>query len=260
MRPFIYGAKNGVHILNLGKTARLLRDATNFIARTTARGEQVLFVATKRQAREIVREEAERCGMPVVNHRWLGGTLTNFQTVRTSVDKLAELEQKLSPAMAARLPKKEVALLRKEHEKLERNLGGLRNMPKRPGAVFVVDPMLEHIAVAESRRLGIPVIALIDTNGDPDVVDYPIPANDDAMRSIRLFVAAAADACLTGVATGKTSFGRDFDGVVGITAVDTSKVEVVVKPRARAEEPVEDEVADEVVEDDAFVDGAAAEA
>ncbi|MEY3012494.1 MAG: hypothetical protein RIT45_1229 [Pseudomonadota bacterium] len=246
MRPFIYGARNGVHILNLGKTARLFKDATNFISRTTARGDQVLFVATKRQAREIVREEAVRSNMPVVDHRWLGGTLTNFKTVRTSIEKLAELEHKLSPEMAVRLPKKEVAMLRKEHEKLERNLGGLRNMPKMPGAIFVVDPVQEHIAIAEARRLNIPVIALIDTNGDPDIVDYPIPANDDAMRSIRLFVAGAADACLAGVAAGKAAFAKDFDGVVGAAAADTSKVDVVVKPSRKVEDEIVAEAEAEV--------------
>ncbi len=240
MRQYIFGARNGVHIINLGKTARLFRDATNFISRTTARGDQILFVATKRQAREIVREEADRCHMPVVDHRWLGGTLTNFKTVRTSIEKLTELEQKLAPDMAARLPKKEVATLRKLHEKLDRNLGGLRIMPRMPGAIFVIDPVQEHIAIAEARRLKIPVIALIDTNGDPDIVDYPIPANDDAMRSIRLFVAAAADAALTGVASGKAQFAKDFDGVVGAAPASAVKVEVVVKPSHKvAEDAVE---------------------
>jgi small subunit ribosomal protein S2 len=250
MRPFIFGARNGVHILNLGKTARLFKDATNFISRTTARGDQILFVATKRQAREIVREEADRCNMPVVDHRWLGGTLTNFKTVRTSIEKLGELEQKLAPEMAARLPKKEVAMLRKLHEKLDRNLGGLRNMPRMPGAIFVIDPVQEHIAIAEARRLNIPVIALIDTNGDPDIVDYPIPANDDAMRSIRLFVAAAADAALNGLAAGKAAFAKDFDGVVGAAPAGASKVDVVVKPSRKADDDV-DEVADEADFDDA---------
>ncbi len=243
MRPYIYGARNGVHIMNLGKTAKLFRDAQNFLSRVTARGDQVLFVATKRQAREIVREEATRCGMPVIDHRWLGGTLTNFKTVRGSIEKLNDMEQRLSPEMAVRLPKKEVATLRKQHEKLSRTLGGLRGMPKMPGAVFVVDPVQEHIAVAEARRLGIPVVALVDTNGDPDVVDFPIPANDDAMRSIRLFVAAAADACMTGIATGKAQFARDFDGVGAVAAADTSRVDVVVKPSSRKveEEAVETE-------------------
>ncbi|MCO4760403.1 MAG: 30S ribosomal protein S2 [Myxococcales bacterium] len=234
MRPFIYGARNGIHIINLGKTAKLFRDAQSFISRTTARGDQVLFVATKRQARDIVREEAERCEMPVVAYRWLGGTLTNFKTVKTSIEKLNDYEAKLAPGMAERLPKKEVATITKKHAKLVRNLGGLRNMPKMPGAIFVVDPDSEHIAIAEARRLKIPVVALIDTNGNPDEVDYPIPANDDAMRSIRLFVQAMADACLAGVQAGKVAFAQDFDGVTA--AADTANVEVVRKPRKRAEE------------------------
>ncbi len=239
MRPYIYGARNGIYIINLGRTAKLFRDAQNFLSRITSRGEQVLFVATKRQARDIVREEAERASMPVVPYRWLGGTLTNFRTVKTSIEKLTELEEKLAPEMAARLPKKEVARLTKHHAKLLRNLGGLRNMPKMPGAMFVVDPAEEHIAVAEARRLKIPVVAMIDTNGDPDVVDYVIPCNDDAMRSIRLFVAASADACITGVQAGRDAFARDFQGVA--TAADTASVEVVRKPRktAAAEEEAE---------------------
>lgn len=234
MRTYIYGARNGIYIINLGRTAKLFRDAQNFLARVTSRGDQVLFVATKRQARDIVREEAERAAMPVVAYRWLGGTLTNFRTVKTSIEKLSEMEAKLAPEMAARLPKKEVARLTKHHAKLLRNLGGLRNMPKMPGALFVIDPAEEHIAVAEARRLKIPVVAMIDTNGDPDVVDYVIPCNDDAMRSIRLFAAAAADACISGVQSGRDSFAKDFQGVAA--AADTAAVEVVRKPRKGAGE------------------------
>lgn len=231
MRPYIYGQRDGVYIINLGKTARLFRDAQDFVSRIAARGEQVLFVATKRQARDIVREEAARANMPVVAHRWLGGTLTNFKTIRGSIEKMAELEGKLAPEMAARLPKKEVAMLTKSYNKLVRNLGGLRNMPKMPGAMFVIDPRMEHIAIAEARRLKIPVVAVIDTNSDPDVVDYPIPANDDALRSIRLFTAGIADACLTGAQAGRDAFARDFDGVA--TAAATADVEVVRKPRSK---------------------------
>ena len=258
MRPFIYGARNGVHIINLGKTARLFRDAQNFISRVAARGDQVLFVATKRQARDIVREEAERCSMPVVAHRWLGGTLTNFKTVKTSIEKLNDYESKLAPDMAARLPKKEVAKLTKLHAKLMRNLGGLRHMPKMPGAMFVIDPDMEHIAIAEARRLNIPVVALIDTNGDPDVIDYPIPANDDAMRSIRLFVQSVADACLAGAQAGKAAFAQDFDGVTA--AADTANVEVVRKPRKRTEEAAVEEVAAEEAAVEVAAEAPAAEA
>jgi small subunit ribosomal protein S2 len=237
MRPYIYGARDGIYIINLGKTAKLFRDAQNFVSRITAHGQQVLFVATKRQARDIIREEAERCNMPVVAHRWLGGTLTNFKTVKTSIEKLNTLEEKLAPEMAARLPKKEVAKLNREYGKLVRNLGGLRNMPKMPGAIFVVDPKLEHIAIAEAKKLGIPVIALIDTNANPDNIDYLIPANDDAMRSICLFTSAIADSCLTGVASGKDAFARDFEGVV--SAANTDDIEIIRKPRKKKEDDSE---------------------
>jgi small subunit ribosomal protein S2 len=232
MRPFIYGARNGIHIINLGRTVALHRDAMSFLSRTVSRGEQVLFVATKRQARDIVREEAERARMPFVTHRWLGGTLTNFRTVKTSIEKLEEIETRLAPEMAARLPKKEVAKLTKEHAKLQRTLGGLRQMPKLPGALFVVDPIEEHIAVLEARRLKIPIVAMSDTNADPDMVDYVIPANDDAMRSIRLFSVAAANACVIGAQLGRDAFAAEFDGATG--AASTSEVEVIRKPRRGA--------------------------
>jgi small subunit ribosomal protein S2 len=251
MKPYIYGARNGIYILNLGKSAKLLKDAQNFISRITSRGEQVLFVATKRQARDIVREEAGRAKQPVVAHRWLGGTLTNFRTLKSSIEKLAEVERMLSPEMAGRLPKKELSQLSKDRDKLVRNLGGLRTMPSMPGALFVVDPVEEHIAVAEARRLGIPVVALCDTNADPDVCDYVIPANDDAMRSIRLFVGAIADAALLGAASAQHTSGRDFGGDNAGAGLDN--VEVVRKPRAAR--PVE-VAAVEVAADDADDDSA----
>jgi small subunit ribosomal protein S2 len=249
MKPYIYGARNGIYILNLGKSAKLLKDAQNFISRITSRGEQVLFVATKRQARDIVREEAGRAKQPVVAHRWLGGTLTNFRTLKSSIEKLAEVERMLSPEMAGRLPKKELSQLSKDRDKLVRNLGGLRTMPSMPGALFVVDPVEEHIAVAEARRLGIPVVALCDTNADPDVCDYVIPANDDAMRSIRLFVGAIADAALLGAASAQHTSGRDFGGDNAGAGLDN--VEVVRKPRAaRPVEVAAVEVAADGADDD----------
>ena len=242
MKRYIYGARNGIYIINLGKTAKLLRDAHNFLSRVTAKGEQVLFVATKRQARDIVREEAVRSKQPVVAHRWLGGTLTNFRTLKTSIEKLNEIERMLSPEMANRLPKKELSVLAKQHAKLVRNIGGLRTMPQMPGAVFVVDPTEEHIAVAEARRLGIPVVALCDTNADPDLVDYVIPANDDAMRSIRLFVKAVADSCLTGAQLSHQIGRSEFEGSQAPSAASLEKVEVVRKPRHKdaAEETAEE--------------------
>jgi len=241
MKPYIYGARNGIYIINLGKTAKLLKDAQNFMSRLTSRGDQVLFVATKRQARDIVREEAARCKMPVVAHRWLGGTLTNFRTVKSSIEKLAEHERALAPEMIHRRPKKELASIAKERDKLIRNIGGLRNMPGMPGAVFVVDPVEEHIAVAEARRMKIPVIALCDTNANPDLADYIIPANDDAMRSIRLFIQAAAEACLNGARMSRDQAGRDFEGAPSTVALE--KVEIIRKPRHV--EAAEDEEATE---------------
>ncbi len=229
MKPYIYGARNGIYIINLGRTAKLLKDAQHFISRLTSKGEQVLFVATKRQARDIVREEAGRAKMPVVAHRWLGGTLTNFRTVKSSIEKLVEHERALAPEMAHRRPKKELAAISKDRDKLIRNIGGLRNMPAIPGAVFVVDPVEEHIAVAEARRLKIPVIAVCDTNANPDLVDYVIPANDDAMRSIRLFVQAAADACLTGLQMSRDTMSRDFEGAPSQASLEN--VEIIRKPR-----------------------------
>ncbi len=231
MKRYIYGARNGIYIINLGKTAKLLKDATNFLSRITAHGQQVLFVATKRQARDIVREEAGRAKQPVVAHRWLGGTLTNFRTVKTSIEKLNEIERMMSPEMAHRFPKKELSAMAKQHAKLMRNLGGLRTMPAMPGAIFVVDPVEEHIAIAEARRLGIPVVGVCDTNADPDLVDYIIPANDDAMRSIRLFVSTAAEACITGMASSSQAFGRDFEGGASPAGVTLENIEIIRKPR-----------------------------
>jgi small subunit ribosomal protein S2 len=231
MRPYIYGARNGIYIINLGRTAKLLKDAQNFLSRLTSRGEQVLFVATKKQARDIVRDEAVRAKMPVVAHRWLGGTLTNFRTVKSSIERMQEIERMLSPEMAHRLPKKEQARLGKQLQKLVRNLGGLRTMPQMPGALFVVDPVEEHIAVAEANRLKIPVVAVCDTNTNPDVVNYVIPANDDAMRSIRLFVQAAADACLTGAQMSREQMGREFGEVVVVGAPTLENVEIIRKRR-----------------------------
>ena len=241
MRPYIYGQRQGVYIINLGKTARLFREAQDFVSRIAARGDQILFVATKKQARDIVREEADRANMPVVAHRWLGGTLTNFKTIRGSIEKMSELETQLAPEMAARLPKKEVASITKTYNKLVRNLGGLRTMPKMPGAMFVIDPRHEHIAIAEAQRLGIPVVALIDTNSDPDKVDYPVPANDDAMRSIRLFAKGIADACISGAASGRTAFSRDFEGIAATAVTD---VDVVRKPRSKRNEDEQEEGAE----------------
>lgn len=226
MRPYIFGAKNGVYIINLQLTARLLRDALNFVSRMGQRGDQILFVGTKRQAQDVMVQEAQRCNQPYVAHRWLGGMLTNFRTIRTSLDRVKEIEGKLEVGHVERLTKKEVTRLERELAKLIRNLGGVREMPKLPGAIFVVDTLKEHLAVAEAKRLGIPIVALTDTNSNPEYIDYPIPSNDDAIRAIRLFASAIADAYIEGAALHKDSMAREFGAHGG---VESGNVEVVVR-------------------------------
>ncbi len=198
MKPYIFGARNGIYIIDLQRTVKLFRTAYQFVVDVTSAGENVLFVGTKRQAQDTVREQAERCGMFYVNHRWLGGMLTNFKTIKLRIDRLKELDAMFEDGSVNRFPKKEVLKLAREREKLERNLGGIKTMTRLPGAVYVVDPQKERIAVQEANRLGIPVVAIIDTNCDPDVIDYPIPGNDDAIRSIKLITSRIADACVEG--------------------------------------------------------------
>jgi small subunit ribosomal protein S2 len=198
MRPFIYGARNGIHIIDLDQTAQLFKRAFSFINDAVARGGHVLYVGTKRQAAEVVMEEATRSGQFFVTGRWLGGTLTNFRTVKTGIERLRELDRMVEDGSMDLLPKKEALSLRREQEKLEKFIGGIKRMNSLPAAVFVIDPNHEHIAVSEARKLGIPVVALTDTNCDPDLVDFIIPGNDDAIRSIKLVTSRAADACIDG--------------------------------------------------------------
>lgn len=198
MKPFIFGARNGIYIIDLQRTVRLFQTAYQFVVDTTSAGESVLFVGTKQQARDTIAEEAQRCGMYYVNQRWLGGMLTNFKTIKLRIDRLKELDGMVQDGSINRFPKKEILQLQKEREKLERNLGGIKEMTRLPGALFVVDTNRENIAVAEANRLGIPVVAIVDTNCDPDVIDYPIPGNDDAIRAIRLVTSKIADACAEG--------------------------------------------------------------
>ncbi len=207
MRPYIYGAKNGIHIIDLQKTARGLLDASRFITTTVSHGGQVLFVGTKRAAREVVAEEALRGGMFFVNNRWLGGTLTNWQTVKKSIDRLVQLERARDEGRFDLLTKKEALELSREIAKMDRNLGGIKTMGGLPSALFVIDPRKEHIAIQEANKLGIPVVALCDTNCDPAGITYVIPGNDDALKSIRLFTGAIADAVLEGrqLSTGRAS-------------------------------------------------------
>ncbi len=198
MAPYIFTDRNGIYIVDLQKTVRMVEVAYNFVKKLSAEGNTILFVGTKKQAQESVREEAERCGMYYVNQRWLGGMLTNFQTIRKRIDRLHELEKmELSGAMEV-LPKKEVAELMHEKERLQKFLGGIKDMRRLPGALYVIDPRKERIAVAEARKLGIPIVAIVDTNCDPDEIDYIIPGNDDAIRAVRLLTGKMADAVLEG--------------------------------------------------------------
>ncbi len=199
MKPYIFGARNGIYIIDLQRTVKLFEQSYAFIRDLVAGGGSLLFVGTKKQAQDAIREEAERCGMFYVNNRWLGGTLTNFQTIKQSIDRLKKCEETLDdPAMKEALTKKEMLGIERERDKLLNSLGGIKTMRKLPDALFVIDPKKEEIAVKEANKLRIPVAAVVDTNCDPDLVDYKIPGNDDAIRAIRLFCAAMADAVLEG--------------------------------------------------------------
>ena len=198
MKAYIFGARNGIHIINLQKTVELFTATSNFVTNTVSEGHSVLFVGTKKQAQESIVEESERCGMFYVSNHWLGGTLTNFQTIKKSIARLKELEGMVSDGTINRYTKKEALKMEKDLAKLEKNLGGIKDMDVLPGAIFLVDPKKEHIAVREARKLGIPVIAIADTNCDPDDIDHIIPGNDDAIRAIRLICSKIADACIEG--------------------------------------------------------------
>lgn len=199
MKPYIFGARNGIHIIDLQQTVTMFKDVEAVVRDLAASGGNVLFVGTKKQAQDAIREEATRCGMFHVHNRWLGGTLTNFSTIRASIDRLRKLEEmENDPKIIEALTKKEMLGLKREKDKLEQSLGGIKAMRKLPDAVFVIDPKQEEIAVKEARKLSIPVVAVIDTNCDPDMIDYKVPGNDDAIRAIRLFCAAIADAVLEG--------------------------------------------------------------
>jgi len=198
MKPFIFGEKSGIYIIDLEKTEKLLNDARSFLAEVAAQGKPVLFLGTKRQAQEVIEEEAKRSGAFYVNHRWLGGLLTNFATIKKSIRRYKEIVQMEKDGIFESLTKKEIALLNKERERLTKNLSGVIEMERLPGVLFVVDSKKEETAVLEARRLGIPVVALIDTNCNPDLIDYPIPGNDDAIKSIRLITGMMADSLLDG--------------------------------------------------------------
>jgi small subunit ribosomal protein S2 len=198
MKPYIFGARNGIYIIDLQQTVEMFQKAYSFVIETVAEGGEILFVGTKKQSQESIREEAERCGMPYVNQRWLGGMLTNFTTIKRSIDRLNELDRMFADESIKLFPKKEILGLQKERSKLEKILGGIRRIKGLPGGVFVVDPKREDIAIQEARKLKVPVVAIVDTNCDPDLIDYVIPGNDDAIRAIKLFSAKIADAVLEG--------------------------------------------------------------
>ena len=200
MRQYIYGARSGVHIVDLDQTARMFKRAFDFVSDTVSRGGSVLFVGTKGQAQEIVKEETRRAGMYFVTNRWLGGTLTNFRTIKGGLDRLRSIERMREDGTYEQLPKKETVQLEKERARLEKYIGGLKGMGTVPQAVFIIDPAKETIAVQEARKLHVPIVAITDTNCDPDLVDYVIPGNDDAIRSVRLITGAIADACVYGQA------------------------------------------------------------
>lgn len=199
MKPFIFGVKNGVHIINLDKTIDAVQAAYKFVADRVALGESVIFVGTKRQAADIIREHAERVGMYYVNQRWLGGMLTNFKTIKQSIDRLQGLYQRRDAGEFAKLIKKEALSMERDIGKLEHSLGGIKTMTRLPGVVFIVDPKTERIALYEAQKLRLPIVAITDTNCDPDGIDFVVPANDDAIRSIGLLIAHMADACAEGL-------------------------------------------------------------
>ncbi len=229
MRPYIFGARNGIHIMDLQQTVKLFQRAHDKVVDVVAGGGKVIFIGTKRQAQESVRTEAERSGMYYVTNRWMGGTLTNFQTIRRSIERLKRLETMFEDGTINRFTKKEVLQFQREMDKLNTVLGGIKDMDNLPEIAFIVDPKREDIAVNECRKLGIKIAAIVDSNCDPDLIDYVIPGNDDAIRAIKLFVTAIADACLEGVASRKE---RDYE---------EEKQDVVEEPDAAPAEPVAEE-------------------
>ncbi|HPB29789.1 MAG TPA: 30S ribosomal protein S2, partial [Acidobacteriota bacterium] len=204
MKPYIFGDRNGIHIIDLQKTLQLFKEATDFVADSARQGKRILFVGTKRQAQDAVKEEAERCGMYYINNRWLGGLLTNWATVSRSLEKYKTLEEKKEANYAGEISKKAVARLERIRSKLEKNLAGIRHLDQIPELVIIVDPSKEQIAVLESKKKGVPVVALVDTNCNPEPIDYVIPGNDDALRSVRLIVSKLSDAVIEGVTMRKS--------------------------------------------------------
>ena len=252
MGPYIFGARNKIHIINLEKTLPMYRDAVNFLGSVAAARGKILFVGTKRQAGRVVREEAIRCNSPYVDHRWLGGMLTNFKTVKNSIARLVELDEMGASGANRGLTKKESLMLERERTKLDRSLSGIRDMKGLPDALFVIDVDHERIAVSEAKKLGIPVVGVCDTNSSPDGIDYPIPGNDDAIRAIRLYLRGASDAILQARAASAQTIEGDADDYVEVT----EELAAVGKPSAAVtEEPANESPTPEVVSDKASPGG-----
>jgi small subunit ribosomal protein S2 len=224
MKQYIFGARNNIYIIDLQQTVAMFQTAYNFVVDTVSQGKEVLFVGTKKQSQEAIKEEAVRCGMPYVNQRWLGGMLTNFFTIKKSIDRLNTLTIMFSDESIKAFPKKEITKLQKEKEKLENVLGGIRNMKSHPAAVFIVDPNRERITVNEAKKLKIPIVAIVDTNCDPDDINYVIPGNDDAIRAIKLFASKFADAVLEGKKRFEEKLNAESNKEAG-TVVETKSVE-----------------------------------
>ncbi len=235
MARYIFTSRNGIYIIDLQKTTKLLDEACEFIKSVVREGKPILMVSTKRQAQDIIKAEAERCGMFFVNYRWLGGMLTNHVTIEKRITRLKELDELIDSGKIESYPKKEASKLRKEREKLNRSLGGIKNMKGMPGALFIIDPHKEAIAVAEARKVKIPVVAVVDTNCDPDVVDYVIPGNDDAIRAVKLVASLIADSVMEALE------GKPFDDVAAKAADGAEMVAAV----GEAKPPVAKETADE---------------
>jgi small subunit ribosomal protein S2 len=234
MKEYIFGERNGIHIIDLQKTLKMFRDAARFVSERAGQGKAVLFLGTKRQAQEAIKEEAERCGMFFVNHRWLGGTLTNWVTLQKSIKRLKLLKAMTEDGRMSALPKKEAARLDRELKHLQQNFSGVENMATLPDVMFVIDPNSEVIAVREARRMGVTVVAIVDTNCDPELVDWVIPGNDDALRAIRLFASKISDAVVVGRQTYEQTRIADTKsaadaGEEGVDYVDTSAYEVYEK-------------------------------
>ena len=225
MKPYIFGARNNIYIIDLQQTVGMFQAAYNFVVDTVSQGKEILFVGTKKQSQEAIREEASRCGMPYVNQRWLGGMLTNFVTVKKSIDRLNNLNKMFNDDSIKAFPKKEITKLQKEMEKLENVLGGIKNMKSHPAAVFIVDPNREHITVQEAKKLKLPLVAIVDTNCDPTDIDYIIPGNDDAIRAIKLFASKFADAVLEGKKRFEEKLAAESNKEAGAAVVETKDAE-----------------------------------